>query len=547
MGAATEEMCAIVPIAMYIRNEFGGPGGAYDVSSLDPADDWREGCEAWSEEADNSPKDKQFITIAKQSIYECIDQLVRHFIAIGAVVVPHLQDYTGDDQSPGVALIVSPGDQELASSVVHFNAALPSIGRLRNLSVEIDTSWSSSACPQTLIELFDAARHAHENIDRWAQPMPNAVGRLPLAHEEMDQWVARVCVSPERLRQIAAAWEASCQDLKLFSMHPLSIGDRDGEIIDWLIPGLIQRGEVTSLVGPGGVGKTTALAEFVAKVGDSPNHGIQFLGANINHSNGLCAYISAEDRQGVMKLRIEQYQAPGSALNAFLIDGCGKTIDECLMLLDALPALDLVVIDPVTQFVDDENEAGKVGPFYNALSAFARRKNCAVIAVHHLTKSKNSGRTGNVRNAIRGSSVHVDRPRLVFCMLPRGEGVVEIGIVKSNVPPGQPAWGETGIGKLFKQTSDGLVAAEGNASRPPVIQADTKELIDWVTSELAKHNDATKTVRRTGQKSLYRLWRGGAVPFPRTAIENCVSDFVASGRVIDDLERGLVLRSSEGE
>lgn len=547
MDKATEEACAIVPIAMYIRNEFGGPDGPYDVSSLDQAQDWREGCDASCEDPGNSPKDELFIKDAKQSIDECIDQLVRHFAALGAVVVPRLQDYPGDDRSPGIALIVAPGDQELASSIVHFNAALPPMGRLRNLFVEVETSWSSSACPQTLIELFDAARHAHKNIDRWAQPMPNVAEQLPLADEAMAEWAARVCVPSEQIGQIAAAWEASCQNLNLFSHHPLSIGGRVGEIIDWLVPGLIQRGEVTSVVGPGGVGKTTALAELVAKVGDSPNHGTQFLGADIQHSNGLCAYISAEDRQGVMKLRIEQYQAPGSALNAFLIDGCGMTIEECLALLDALPALDLVVVDPVTQFVDDENEAGKVGPFYNSLSGFARRKNCAIVAVHHLTKDKTARRTGTVRNAIRGSSVHVDRPRLVFCMLPKGDGVVEIGIVKSNVPSSQPAWSETGVGRIFRQTLDGLVSADANASRPAVVQADTKELIDWVTAELAKHQDAAKMVRRTGQKSLYRLWRGGAVPFPRTAIENCVSDLVASGHVIDDLERGLILRSSEGE
>lgn len=536
MGQATEEMCAIVPIAMYIRNEFGGAGGAYDVSSLDPAHDWREGCEVWSEEAETAPEDYQFIKDAKQSIDECIYQLVRHFTGLGAVVVPRLQDYTGVDRSPGIALIVAPGDQELASGIVHFNAALPPMGRLRNLFVEVDASWSSSACPQTLIELFDAARHAQKNIDRWAQPMPVNVERLPLAAETMPEWAARVSVPSERVGQIAAAWEASCQNLTLFSQHPLSIGGRTSEIIDWLVPGLIQRGEVTSVVGPGGVGKTTALAELVAKVVDSPNHGTQFLGADINHSNGLCVYISAEDRQGVMKLRIEQYQAPGSALNAFLIDGCGRTIEECLALLDALAALDLVVIDPVTQFVDDENEAGKVGPFYNSLSAFARRKNCAIVAVHHLTKDKRARHTGTVRNSIRGSSVHVDRPRLVFCMLPKGEGIVEIGVVKSNVPPGQPVWAETGTGRVFRQTPHGLSTAEKKEG-PPVV--DDPVLHEWICTQVKHANDQGWIVRRTGKKGLYSLARVAAPQFSRNTIEAAAARLTETGFLTDDPEKGL--------
>lgn len=529
---------ALVPVALYIRNEFAGPGGAYDVSSLEPAHEWREGYEHASEEAFEAPLDDQFIAAALGAINESVDRLARHFHSLGAIVVPRTIDDKGSDLSPGIGIVVPAGEAERTVALTQISAALPPQGRLKNLVVEIDETWSSSSCPQTLDELFDAALLARNGFDRWADPMPYAADRLPQPDESMESWLARVCVTSDRLDQILVAWEASCCDLTLFSMHPLAIAGRDCEIIDWLIPGLIQRGEVTSLVGPGGVGKTTTLAELVAKVGDSPHHGTEFLGASINHSNGLCAYISAEDRQGVMKLRIEQYQAPGSALNAFLIDGCGRAIEECLALLEALPSLDLVIVDPVTQFVDDENEAGKVGPFYNSLSTFARRKNCAVIAVHHLTKSKGGGRTGNVRNAIRGSSVHVDRPRLVFCMLPKGDGLVEVGIVKSNVPPGQPAWSETGSGRLFRQMPAGLVGITppGETSR----DIDTAPLRDWIVKQVSQHNERGWVVRRTGRKSLFGLLRGPDLKFSRSAIEQGVSDLIARRQLIDHVDQGLM-------
>ena len=529
---------ALVPIALHIENGVTKPGDYYDVSSLTPAREWREGCEFNSEESDAAPKDDQFISDALDAIRECADRIARHFASIGSVIAPKPIDYVGDDKSPDIGMIVAPGDVELASKIAHIWSTFPPIGRLRNLSFESDPTWENSACAKTIEDLFGAASRARDESEFLGRPTPFASDRHPRVDESMDDWTARVCVSSDRLNQTLEAWEASCRDVNLFSIHPLAVGARDGDIIDWLIPGLIQRGEVTSLVGPGGVGKTTALAELVAKVSDSPLHGTDFLGTNINHSNGLCAYISAEDRQGVMKLRIEQYQAPGSALNAFLIDGCGRAIEECLALLDALPSLDLVIVDPVTQFVDDENEAGKVGPFYNALSSFARRKNCAVIAVHHLTKSKGAGRTGNVRSAIRGSSVHVDRPRLVFCMLPRGEGLVEVGIVKSNLPPGQPTWCETGKGRNFRQTPDGLIGIETEVAPPP--GPIDEALHEWVAKQIAGFNEHGRPVRRTGRKGLYSLTRGPELEFSRAAIESSVSDLIARGRLVDDVEMGLM-------
>lgn len=546
MGQSIEDTYAIIPIDVLVTNDIDGSGD-YDVSSLEPANYWREGYGV-TYDADETapPKDDVFIAEAKAAVVCAIDRAAKHFASLGAVIVPLSPEAAGDDMSPGMALIVAKEDADAAAALAAVLFPKPR-GRLKRLLVDTAGEWPASACPKTLPDLYSAALDASKFADGWPQSVRYARDRLPSSDEAIDLWLARVCIPTDTLMRTLAAWDASTRNVNLFSLHSMSIGNHHDDAINWLVPGLLQRGEVTSLVGAGGVGKTTLLAELVAKVGNSLLHETQFLGAFIEHSNGLCAYISAEDRPLVMKLRIEQYQAPGSTADTYLIDGCGKSIEDCLAELEGLPALDLVIIDPITQFVDDENEAGKVGPAYNKAAEFARRKNCVMVIVHHLTKNGKVRRTADVRPSIRGSGVHVDRPRLVFCMLPKGEGVVEIGIVKSNVPPGQPAWGETGIGKLFKQTSDGLVAAEENASRPAVIQADTKELVDWVTAELAKHNDATKMVRRTGQKSLYRLWRGGTVPFPRTAIENCVSDLVASGRVIDDLERGLILRSSEGK
>lgn len=547
MGQAVDDTYAIIPIDVLVTNDIDGSGD-YDVSSLEPANYWREGYGV-TYDADETapPKDDAFIAEAKAAVVCAIDRAAKHFASLGAVIVPLSPEATGDDMSPGMALIVAKEDVHAAAALAAVLFPMPPHGRLKRLLVDTAGEWPASACPQTLPDLYSAALDASKFAEGWPQSVRYARDRLPSSDEEIDRWLARVCIPTDTLMRTLAAWDSSTRNVNLFSLHSMSIGNHHDDAINWLVPGLLQRGEVTSLVGAGGVGKTTLLAELVAKVGNSLLHETQFLGAFVEHSNGLCAYISAEDRPLVMKLRIEQYQAPGSTADTYLIDGCGRTIEDCLAELEDLPALDLVIIDPITQFVDDENEAGKVGPTYNKAAEFARRKNCVMVLVHHLTKSGKVRRTGDVRPSIRGSGVHVDRPRLVFCMLPKSDGTVEIGIVKSNLPPGQPAWGETGVGKMFKQTPGGLIAAEGNSSCAPAAKSDDRELISWVIDQLARHNDVGQIVRRTGQNSLYRLWRDGAVPFPRTVIENCVSDLVSSRRVIDDQDSGLTVHSSEGQ
>src|SRR3546814_12308809 len=63
---------------------------------------------------------------------------------------------------------------------------------------------------------------------------------------------------------------------------------------------------------------------------------------------------------------------------------------------------------------------------------------------------------GSFRHAIRGSGVHVDRPRMVIGMIGRPNNQVEIGIVKRNIPPGNYEWAALCTGRRFNQDPGGL-------------------------------------------------------------------------------------------
>lgn len=560
---------AIIPIDIGAFNTFvfdmgdeeGGRTEGHEISSYTSSALWREG---WDDDLDipRPPKDTQFIAEGEAALFKILERGVRHFASVGAVIVPLGQE-TADDGNivPFMGLVVHKADADIALSLVHDRdeitgkhggrIRIPPLGRFKGLVMAVYADWRQEPWPRSPIDMFAAARAAAAEDFVSPQMSLASVGsdRLPFANEEMTDWLARVCVPSDQLAALAKWWETCGKNFELFASHSMVIRRRSSQPIEWVVPGLVQRGEVTSLVGPSEAGKSTALADLVSKLSDREDHEAEFLGTPVQSVDGLCVYITAEDNQAVMDLRIAQCQVTNSEQDTVIIDGCGKSIEEILSAIDGLEKIDLVIVDAVAQFADDENDAGKSGPFYDHTIAFARRKNCGMIVVHHFSKTKRRQaiKLSEARNYTRGSGVHIDRPRLVIAMLPRDENHVEVGIIKSNLPPGHPVWGKTNVGRMFRKTNGGLIAVEEKTPGRAASQIDANELVDWVCAELAKHSDAAKMVRRTGQKSLYRLWRGGAVPFPRTAIENCVSDLVSSGRVLDDLDLGLILSSGEAK
>lgn len=524
---ASADGYAVLPIGLWIRNEFGGPE-CYDVSSLeDDPRGWREGLGVGYGDADDDPPaDDRFIAEAEAAIRDCTALAVQHFSSIGVVILPRDRDGRHN-----MALVVPASDGERARDLAWFRSKMPPSGRLRHLFVDADSDWASrSQGLDKLIDLFDAASAAALQQDFGTPPYLTAA--LPTQGEDMLRWASRVCLSSERVDELSAGWKESGENIRLFGFHSVMAPSVDIEP-DWLVPGMYRRNVVSSFVGPGGVGKSTALVELAVKTGQADSDAT-FLGEQIIRKSGSCVYITGEDGRD----DIEQMKAAfGAAKKGHVIPASeGGSIDECLALVEHLDQIDLIIVDSATRFVKEENEASDSGPFYDCLSDAAQRYNAVVIVIHHITKNFRGG-IASIRPAIRGSGVHVDRPRMVVGMVNRQDGSVDIGIVKRNVPLGAYEWGPVGVGRRFDRTLDGLV--EVAAKSGPIPTQDNAALLDWIIAQVTGHNAARKKVFRTGAKGIYALCPTCPVPFSRARIDAGVAELMAANRLISSPDHGL--------
>lgn len=523
---------AVLPFGIWVRNDFGGLE-TYDVSSFDHPESWREGIELNSFEGEDEPLDAKFIAEAELAVRECTEVAYRHFASVGAVsLLPakHLGELRQN-----LALVVRKSDIERARKIAWIDCPIPPVGKLRHLVVDVSDDWMSLTL-ETLPDLFAAAQQAAASSAEFPAPFAD---RLPSTDEDIGSWAERVCIQPERLTDICTAWEQSGRDLQLFACHSLAIRTQADDQVDWLVPGLIRRGVITLLAGSGGVGKSTAMVELMAKVGVA-DQGDDFLGEQICRSNGICAYVTGEDAAG----DIEQIKAAlgfGSAGPAgfTIFAGDGKTLEDCLARLAPIGEMDLLIIDPLTKFVKEENEAGDAGVVYDQLNSFAQAKGCAVVVVHHLTKNFGGG-MGSFRHAIRGSGVHVDRPRMVIGMIGRPNNQVDVGIVKRNIPPGNYEWAPLCTGRRFNQAPGGLAAAElPQAASGAPVEAD---VLDWIVSRIDKHNADGRVVCRTGTRSVYAMSDVKPAPYSRAKIDAGIVRLIDAGRVVMSEDQTLVVR-----
>jgi len=232
------------------------------------------------------------------------------------------------------------------------------------------------------------------------------------------------------------------RDVQLFDATGPMRKDADATF-EFIVPGLIPRGSVTLLAATGGTGKSSLahrlciLASIDYKAGEEAP---QWLGQRlaIEKCQGICVYFSGEDGPPIINARAQLYdpERRGNRLMFQRTDfGEGVTFAQHIRRLHKIPDVPIMVIDPARKYLSgDEEDAGAVSEFFEAIEEFAIQKGTAVVVVHHLKKNAAPKTAHEVLDMLRGSQVFIDRPRVVIGMFRDGPYTIA-GLAKNNIPP----------------------------------------------------------------------------------------------------------------
>lgn len=234
------------------------------------------------------------------------------------------------------------------------------------------------------------------------------------------------------------------RDFQLLDASGPQHADADTSVnFDFLVEGWVPKGAVTIIGATGGTGKSSLAHNLAVKCSidwkedeQKPN----WLGSKINFdkAKGMCIYFSGEDGPAIVHARAKVYDPEGRA-NRLMFQrtdfGEGVNFPQFMNRLMKLPDVSLLVIDPARKYLTgDENDAGVVSQFFEAIEEFAIRKNAATVVVHHLVKGANPKHVREIYDMLRGSQVFIDRARVVIGMYREGPYTIS-GLAKNNIPP----------------------------------------------------------------------------------------------------------------
>ena len=251
--------------------------------------------------------------------------------------------------------------------------------------------------------------------------------RLPAVEYKTDQWLHRCqdAIDTDRAAFLAAAnAEAKRENDKMRAeqtpVGPGVLADVPLQNVDWLVPDLLPRGELSLLGADGGTGKGLWQAQLIACVTTGKTSGFFPVPPA---QTGKVLILAGEDDPGkVLKARL---LAAGADMNRVLVltadDYFGKT-GQPLTLKD--PALAdfaakagplLLIVDPLQSFLPSDVEMASRNQMRSALlplRAIAAKQGCAVLIVMH--SNKKQGVSGRARLA--DSSDIWDMARSVLMM-----------------------------------------------------------------------------------------------------------------------------------
>ena len=251
--------------------------------------------------------------------------------------------------------------------------------------------------------------------------------RLPAVEYKTDQWLHRCqdAIDTDRDAFLAAAnAEAKRENDKMRAeqtpVGPGVLADVPLQNVDWLVPDLLPRGELSLLGADGGTGKGLWQAQLIACVTTGKTSGFFPVPPA---QTGKVLILAGEDDPGkVLKARL---LAAGADMNRVLcltaddyFQRTGQPLtlkDEALAKFAAKAGPLLLIVDPLQSFLPADVEMASRNQMRSALlplRAIAAKQGCAVLIVMH--SNKKQGVSGRARLA--DSSDIWDMARSVLMM-----------------------------------------------------------------------------------------------------------------------------------
>jgi len=191
------------------------------------------------------------------------------------------------------------------------------------------------------------------------------------------------------------------------------------QAVEWIWPGRIALGKMCIIAGIGGVGKTYAVCDLVARVSTGrpgPD------GTPLRSGRILLA--SGED--GLADTLVPRLTAHGADMRQIEFIKGLRSGDELRLLdllnhihllresLESRPDTVMLVVDPISSFMGDVNthKASDVRRVLSAVAQLAEDHNVAFVGIHHLRKQ-----SGLAIHAITGSQAFSDAVRTVWLII----------------------------------------------------------------------------------------------------------------------------------
>src|SRR5215212_3292730 len=177
--------------------------------------------------------------------------------------------------------------------------------------------------------------------------------------------------------------------------HVVRLGQVDAEPVQWLSPGRLAAGKITVLDGDPGLGKSTLLCKFAARI----TRGEALPGGQQGPPRAVLILSAEDDIHDTIRPRIDAASGDPNQIISLLSVPDGTSVGRPFVIPDDIPILEtvilyadatLVIVDPLMAYLHRRHNANSDQDVRRALAAlktFGERTGVAIVIVRHLNKS----------------------------------------------------------------------------------------------------------------------------------------------------------------